>query len=134
MEKDKITAGFHLSQRGPGGYFHGGAPPMNLLHHQLSHKLYQLPEFNEMLTSILKGGRLPALAGKAFEQWTRPEDAWETATSVWMLAKDEDLEPWKAFCIQASRRKWPDGDDSFPEWVTGRRWIPGRGYVERSDS
>jgi hypothetical protein len=134
VEKDKIVAGFNLSQRGPGGYLHGGPLPLHLFDHQLSGRFMSRVDLDDLLPSILEGGRLPEIAGKAFEKGPRHLEAWDVANSVWMLARDEDLEPWQAFCIQTSRRKWPDGDECFPEWVTGRRWIPGRGYVERSNS
>jgi hypothetical protein len=129
VEKDKIVAGFTLSQRGPGGYLHGGPPAMHLFEHHLRGRFMSRVDLDDLLPAILKGGRLPEVAGPAFEKGPRHLEAWDLANSVWMLARDEDLEPWKAFCIQTSRRMWPDGDDCFPEWVTGRRWIPGRGYV-----
>lgn len=132
-EKDKIAAGFHLSQRGPGGYLHEWrprpgslrGPELQLFEHQLSGRFTGRVEIDDLVPSILEGGRLPAVAGEAFEQWPRPMQAWDVATSVWMLAQDGDLAPWKAFCVERARLKFPDGDEFIPDWVTGSRQFPG---------
>ena len=136
-EKDKIAASFHLSQRGPGGYLHGwdprtaslGDPAMRLFEHQLSGRALGRVDIGDLLPSILEGGELPTRIGKAFAQWSRPDQAWDVATAVWMLAQDEDLAPWKAFCVEKARLKFPGEDSYFPEWVTGSRWVPGVGHV-----
>jgi len=126
-ERDKLAANFHLSQREPGGYLHDWhpgpgslqSPEMRLFERQLSGGFLDQVGLGDLLPAILEGGPLPALVGKAFEQGPRPEDAWNVATAVWMLARDADLAPWKAFCVEKAQLKFPDGDVYFPEWARG---------------
>jgi hypothetical protein len=132
-QQEKIAANFCLRHLGPGGYlrdwetspqgydsvYGSGSGPFAL---QLAWGATRDPSFSNhaipdpLWRSVLDGRKLPDEMAAEFDAANDPEQAWRFATTVWMFARDEDLGPWKARCLEQSVRKFPQWP-CIPEWA-----------------
>jgi hypothetical protein len=134
-QRDKIAVNFCLSHLGPGGYLQGwrGSPrsqdrlwdvngrPFCLALDYAATGDKDLKEHaapDALMRSVFEQRTLPDTLAKQFDAATEPEEAWAFATTVWMFARDEDLEPWKTRCLEQAHRKFPEGS-WVPEWARG---------------